>query len=116
MENVEISVIIPVYNSEKYIRKCLESLANQTVKEIEVIIVNDGSTDHTAEIIEQYEKENDLRIRLFHRENAGQAAARNFAIDKAAGNYIAFMDSDDMWTVTICRSYMIQRDSISRMW
>lgn len=95
MENIEISVIIPVYNSEKYIGKCLESLANQTIKEIEVIIVNDGSTDHTAEIIEQYEREHDLRIRLFYRENAGQAAARNFAIAKAAGSYIAFMDSDD---------------------
>lgn len=95
MENIEISVIIPVYNSEKYIKKCLESLNRQTMKEIEVILVNDGSTDHTAALVEEFQKEHDLKIKVFHRENAGQAAARNFALRMAVGKYIAFMDSDD---------------------
>lgn len=95
MERIEISVIIPVYNSEKYIIKCLESLDRQSMKEIEVILINDGSTDHTEEMVLQYQKEHDLLIRLFSRENQGQAAARNFGIRQAVGTYIAFMDSDD---------------------
>lgn len=95
MERIEISVIIPVYNSEKYIIKCLESLNRQSMKEIEVILINDGSTDHTEELVLQYQKEHDLLIRLFSRENQGQAAARNFGICQAVGTYIAFMDSDD---------------------
>lgn len=95
MEHVEISVVIPVYNSEKYIVKCLDSIQNQTMKQIEVILINDGSTDRTAELVVQYQKEHDLNIRFFTRENAGQAAARNFGIGQAVGKYLAFMDSDD---------------------
>lgn len=95
MENIEISVIIPVYNSEQYIVKCLDSLESQSMKEMEVILINDGSTDGTEERITQYQQEHNLNLRLFTRENAGQAAARNFGILQAVGKYIAFMDSDD---------------------
>ncbi len=95
MENIEISVIIPVYNSEKYIVKCLDSLKAQSMKEIEVIIINDGSTDRTKDLIEEYQNAHQLKIRLYSRENAGQAAARNFGVLQAEGRYIAFMDSDD---------------------
>ncbi|MCI8299130.1 MAG: glycosyltransferase [Lachnospiraceae bacterium] len=95
MERIEISVVIPVYNSEKFIVKCLDSLERQSMKEIEVILINDGSTDRTEELIMQYQQEHSLYIRLFTRKNAGQAAARNFGILQAAGKYIAFMDSDD---------------------
>ena len=95
MENIEISVIIPVYNSEKFIVKCLDSLEAQSMKEIEVILINDGSTDQTKELIEEYQKTHNLKIRLYSRENAGQAAARNFGVLQAQGNYIAFLDSDD---------------------
>ncbi|MEY8390595.1 glycosyltransferase [Lachnospiraceae bacterium 45-W7] len=95
MENVEISVIIPVYNSEKFIVKCLDSLEKQSMKDMEVILINDGSTDRTEELILQYQREHRLCIRLFTRENAGQAAARNFGMLQASGTYIAFMDSDD---------------------
>ena len=95
MENIEISVIIPVYNSEKYIVKCLDSLEVQSMKDIEVILINDGSTDQTKELIEEYQRTHNLKIRLYSRENAGQAAARNFGVLQAQGNYIAFLDSDD---------------------
>lgn len=95
MQMIDISVIIPVYNSEKYIIKCLESIRAQSMKNIEVILINDGSTDGTEELIVRYQQEHSLKIHLFTRENAGQAAARNFGIRQAKGKYIAFMDSDD---------------------
>lgn len=95
MEVIDISVIIPVYNSEKYIVKCLESIRAQSMKNIEVILINDGSTDRTEELVLQYQREHSMKVRLFTRENAGQAAARNFGIRQAEGKYIAFLDSDD---------------------
>ena len=70
MENIDISVIIPVYNSEKYIVKCLDSLEVQSMKDIEVILINDGSTDQTKELIEEYQRTHNLKIRLYSRENA----------------------------------------------
>lgn len=90
---VKVSVIIPVYNSEKYLNKCLDSLVNQTLRDIEIIIVNDGSTDNSEKIIKSYL--NDSRINYFAQENQGQAAARNRALKLAKGEYIAFVDSDD---------------------
>ncbi len=95
MERVDISVIIPVYNSEKYIFKCLKSLERQSMKNIEIILINDGSTDRTEERILAFVENHTLDIRLFSRENAGQAAARNFGMTQAKGTYIAFLDSDD---------------------
>ena len=90
---VKVSVIIPVYNSEKYLNKCLDSLVNQTLRDIEIIIVNDGSTDNSEKIIKSYL--NDSRINYFAQENQGQAAARNRALKLAKGEYISFVDSDD---------------------
>ena len=90
---VKVSVIIPVYNSEKYLNKCLDSLVNQTLRDIEIIIVNDGSTDNSEKIIKCYL--NDSRINYFAQENQGQAAARNRALKLAKGEYISFVDSDD---------------------
>lgn len=90
---VKVSVIIPVYNSEKYLNKCLDSLVNQTLKDIEIIIVNDGSIDNSENIIKSYL--NDSRINYFVQENQGQAAARNRALKLAKGEYISFVDSDD---------------------
>jgi glycosyltransferase involved in cell wall biosynthesis len=89
-----VSIIIPVYNAEKYVRKCLDSCRTQTYKNIEVIMVNDGSTDRSAEICRTYASE-DSRFVLVSQENAGPASARNKGIKKAAGSYIAFADSDD---------------------
>lgn len=94
MNGVEISIIVPVYNVEKYIERCLESLINQTFKNIEIILINDGSTDYSKEICERYAKE-DERIILINQQNKGQSAARNKGIEIARGNYIGFVDSDD---------------------
>lgn len=90
----KISVIIPVYNVEKYIKKCLDSVVNQTLKNIEIIIVNDGSPDNSFKIIKEYMKK-DKRIKYFEKKNGGQGSARNFAIGKAIGEYLMFVDSDD---------------------
>ena len=89
---VDISVIVPIYNAEKYLNKCVDSLINQTKKELEFILVNDGSTDKTEEIIKSYK---DSRIKYFKNKNQGIGKTRNFGIEKATGKYIMFLDSDD---------------------
>ncbi|SDZ55628.1 teichuronic acid biosynthesis glycosyltransferase TuaG [Evansella caseinilytica] len=92
-----ISVITPAYNSEKFIGTAIDSVAAQTYSNWEMIIVDDGSTDKTINIIEKY-KEKDNRIRLVQlKENSGPAVARNIAIREAGGRYLAFLDSDDQW-------------------
>ena len=93
-ENTKISVIIPVYNVEKYLRQCLESVINQTYKNLEIILVNDGSTDNSGKICEEYALK-DERIKVIHKENGGISSARNTAVDIAKGEYITFIDSDD---------------------
>lgn len=87
-----ISVIVPAYNASNYIEKCLDSLLTQTHKDLEIIVINDGSADNTAEIINSY---NDDRIKFINQENQGQSAARNKGLEIAHGDYISFIDSDD---------------------
>ena len=94
MNNIKVSVIIPVYNVEKYLRECLESVINQTLKDIEIICINDGSTDKSYEILKEYAKL-DHRIRILNQSNMGQSAARNRGLEIAKGKYVYFMDSDD---------------------
>ena len=94
MQNVDISIVIPAYNVEKYIRRTLESVENQTFKNFEVIIVNDGSTDGTLKIIEEFVNRND-NFFLINQENKGVGEARNIGIKNSNGMYIAFLDSDD---------------------
>jgi len=89
-----ISIIIPAYNAEKYIENCLESCLNQSYKNIEVIVVNDGSTDKTAIIVENYSS-NDSRIKIVSTENGGVSRARNIGIDASNGDYLTFVDADD---------------------
>ena len=89
-----ISVIVPVYNVEKYLEQCLDSIINQNLKDIEIICVNDGSTDNSLRILENFSSK-DNRVKIFSKENGGQASARNLGIKKAKGKYIAFVDSDD---------------------
>lgn len=91
-----ISIIMPVYNSEKYISEAIESICNQSYKNWELLIVNDGSTDHTSEIIDDFSKK-DSRIKVFHRKNEGVSMARNFALNKICGEYVTFIDSDDVY-------------------
>ena len=95
VSKVKVSVIIPVYNTEKYLKKCLESIKNQTLQGIELIIVNDGSTDNSQSIIDKFVEEANFPVQCKIKENAGQAAARNDAMQLAKGEYIAFVDSDD---------------------
>ena len=90
----KISVLIPVYNTEKYLKKCLDSVINQTLEDIEIIIVNDGSKDNSQKIIDEYARK-DNRIKYYIQENSGLGATRNKGIELATGEYIAFLDSDD---------------------
>lgn len=91
---IKISIIIPVYNVEKYINKCLDSILNQTLTDIEIIIINDGSNDKSLEICKQY-SEKDSRIILIDKKNEGVSVARNKGIEVSKGEYILFVDSDD---------------------
>ena len=91
----KVSVIVPVYNVEKYLKKCAESLVNQTLPDIEIIFVNDGSTDSSKNIIEHYLKNYSNKVKLVNKENGGLSSARNYGIPYATGEYIAFLDSDD---------------------
>lgn len=91
-----VSVIIPAYNGERYIAQSIRSVLDQTVSDLELIIVDDGSTDRTAEIVAELQKTDD-RIRCFRQDNSGQAAARNAGISRSRGELIAFLDQDDLW-------------------
>lgn len=95
MKKNKVSIIIPVYNVEKYIDKCLDSLVNQTLKEIEIIVVNDGSPDNSQKIIDKYTKKYPNKVKSYIKENGGQGSARNFGLTKATGEYIGYVDSDD---------------------
>lgn len=90
----KVSVIVPVYNVEKYLARCLDSLINQTLQDIEIICINDGATDSSADILSKY-AENDERIKVITQSNAGLSNARNTGIDYATGEFISFVDSDD---------------------
>lgn len=90
----KVSVIIPIYNVEKYLEEALESVINQTLKEIEIILINDGSSDNSLKIVKKY-AERDIRIKIFSQVNQGLSIARNKGIEIAKGKYIYFMDSDD---------------------
>lgn len=92
---IKVSVIVPVYNVERYLSQCLDSILNQTFHEFEIIIVDDGSEDGSSEIIREYSKKYPKKIKAFFQENKGQSVARNFALKHAEGEYVAFVDSDD---------------------
>lgn len=93
MENL-VSVIVPIYNVEKYVRHCIETIINQTYKNLEIILVDDGSTDASGQICEELAK-TDSRIKVIHQKNEGLSGARNSGLDIAKGDYISFIDSDD---------------------
>lgn len=94
MKSLKISIIIPVYNSQAYLKKCLDSIVNQTYPNLEIIIINDGSTDNSGEIIDDYAK-SDKRIKAFHKSNGGIGSAYNLALKHVTGDYLTFVDSDD---------------------
>lgn len=101
MQRPKISIIVAVYNVQDYVEKCLESLINQTFKDIEIVCVNDGSTDKSLEIIKEYARK-DSRIKIITQENKGVAAVRNEGLSHANGEYIQFVDGDDWINFTLC--------------
>lgn len=95
MQEIKVSVIVPIYNTEKFLKKCIDSIVNQTLEEIEIILINDGSTDNSHNICEEYSKKYPKKIRYINNKNIGCSATRNLGISLAQGEYIAFVDSDD---------------------
>ena len=96
MNSTTVSVILPCYNGEKNLKQCINSVRNQTLKEIDIICVDDGSTDSTVDILKELQKE-DPRIVLIQQKNAGAGAARNVGLDRATGKYLSFLDADDFF-------------------
>ena len=105
MTSPKISVIIPVYNSEKYLCKCLDTITLQTYSNLEIICVNDGSTDGSKDILEEYAQK-DNRIIIINQENSGQSVARNKGLEIATGEYISFIDSDDWISLSLYQKFV----------
>ena len=94
MKNPLVSVVVPVYNVERYLKQCLESIVKQTYKNLEIILVDDGSTDQSGKLCDKWRRK-DERVKVYHKENGGLSDARNYGIERASGEYIMFVDSDD---------------------
>lgn len=97
-----ISIIIPVYNVEQYLDKCLQSVIHQTYQDIEIILVDDGSSDNSGILCDKWQ-EKDSRIKVIHKSNGGVSNARNVAIEQANGEYLMFIDSDDIVSDDLCK-------------
>jgi glycosyltransferase involved in cell wall biosynthesis len=98
---MKVSIIVPVYNVENYLAKCLDSLVGQTLQDIEILVINDGSKDRSELVIEEYARKYPDKIKPFTKENGGLSDARNFGIERASGDYIGFVDSDDYVMATM---------------
>lgn len=101
-----LSIIVPVYNTEKYLDQCVKSILNQNYSDFELLLVNDGSTDNSGIICDNYAKQ-DNRIKVFHKENAGQGIARNYGLNQSKGLYVWFIDSDD-WIAENCLFFLME--------
>ena len=106
-----ISIIVPIYNAEEYLQACIESLIRQTEKELQLILVNDGSTDESLAIAQAYAKQ-DARIEIYSQPHAGQSAARNNGLKHAKGEYIAFVDADDALEPDWCERHLAAIDGV----
>ncbi len=113
MNNIKISIIIPVYNVEKYLEQCVDSVLSQTYKNIEVVLVDDGSSDNSSSICDKYAKR-DNRITVIHKENGGLSDARNAGINIATGQYALFLDSDDFFDDKFALARLVDRISLSK--
>ena len=105
-KNKQISIIIPVFNVEKYLERCIDSILSQTFSDFEIILINDGSKDKSGDICDKYAKI-DYRIRVYHKKNEGVSSARNLGLSKANGEWITFVDSDD-WIEQKCLEVIIK--------
>ena len=113
MENVrpKISIVVPIYKVEQYLDKCVNSLVNQTYKEIEILLVDDGSPDRSPKMCDKYAQE-DPRIKVIHKVNGGLSDARNFGLKEVVGEYVLFVDSDDYIDVDTCEKFVsIMKDN-----
>ena len=99
---IKVSIVLPVYNVEKYLRQCLDSIFVQTLDEIEVVAVNDGSTDGSLAVLEEYEKKYSGKMHVYTTENHGVSHARNYGVERAVGEYVMFVDSDDFIREDMC--------------
>ena len=95
MSNYKLSIVAAVYNLEKYLPRCLDALVNQTLQEIEILCVDDGSTDSAPQIIDEYAHKYPQKVKAFHKENGGEFTTRNYGLERATGEYITFVDTDD---------------------
>ena len=102
----KISVIVPVYMSELYLEKCLDSIVQQTYQNLEIILINDGSTDGSAAICQRYQNQ-DERVKVYHKRNGGVSSSRNRALEVVTGDYIVFVDNDDWLDWIISKIFMI---------
>lgn len=102
MKAFKVSIILPVYNVEKYLPACLESLVNQTLDEVEIVAVNDGSTDGSLAILEQWQERYPGKLFIYTTENHGVSHARNLGFSKSRGEYVWFVDSDDYVETDAC--------------
>lgn len=108
MNNPLISIIVPVYNTELYLNCCIDSILSQTFTDWELLLINDGSTDKSGDICDDYAQK-DSRIRVFHKYNEGPSSTRNYGINRALGEYIIFLDSDDYWINKDILSLLIEK-------
>lgn len=95
MNKIKLSIVVAVYNLEKYLPRCLDALVNQTLQEIEILCVDDGSTDSAPQIIDDYEKKYPEKVKAFHKPNGGEFTTRNYGLERATGEYVTFVDTDD---------------------
>ena len=102
-----ISVIVPVYNAEKYLRRCIDSILAQTFTDFELLLINDGSTDLSGAICDEYAL-NDSRIKTIHKPNTGVSSTRNRGLNESQGKYIIFLDADDFWYVNIALEQLVE--------
>lgn len=131
MNSKKVSIIVPVYGVEKYIDKCLDSLVKQSLKEIEIIVVNDGTKDNSQAIIDEYVKKYPEKVKSYIKKNGGQGSARNYGLKKASGEYIGYVDSDDFiemdmyeklytkakendFDIVVCGNYCVNEDYSSK--
>lgn len=96
----KVSIVVPIYNLEKYVPRCLDALVNQTLDDIEILCVNDGSKDSAPQIIEEYKSRYPNKVKTFHKENGGEWSARTYGLKQATGEYVGFIDSDDVPEIT----------------
>lgn len=101
----KITIIVPVYNTEAYLQKCVDSIVNQTFGDFECLLIDDGSTDKSGMIIDDIVRQDD-RFKVIHKDNGGVSSARNVGLDVASGHYLIFMDADDMWLSPHCLSHL----------